>query len=123
MPYARIEIPTTWSLCSQQQLLDAIDSSFESMLGVPRHDAFLRIYTYNPLTSAKVPRCHGNDFLFVEIQLFSGRSLETKRQLYRDLKDRFIAYGLPENDVTIVLVEIPFDNWGLKDGAELTTSH
>lgn len=116
MPYARIEIPRGWTLCPRRRLLDAVDESFVSVLGLPSRDSFLRLCEYDPDEGACVPARHGPHFLFLEIQMFAGRSLEIKRHLYRDLLSRLVALGLPAGDVTIALVEIPLDNWGLQGG-------
>ena len=116
MPYARIEIPATWTLCTHQHLLDTVDACFVSVLDVPPQDAFLRLNTYDAPASSRVPLCHGAHFVFIEIHLFPGRTIETKRRLFRDLIDRFAELGVPQNDVTIALIEVPLENWGLRGG-------
>lgn len=115
MPYARIEIPADWSLCPRPQLLQAVDAAFVTALGVPPRDAFLRLFEYAP-ADALIPAWHGAHFIFIEIQLFAGRSLEAKRSLYRALVEQLAALGIPGNDVSIALVEIPQQNWGLRGG-------
>lgn len=115
MPYVRIEIPSHWSLCPREQIFNAIDAALVAALGVPPDDAFLRLCEYEP-AKARLPARHGPHFSFIEVQLFPGRSLETKRRLYRELNERLQALGIPGNDIAIALVEIAQENWGLQGG-------
>ena len=115
MPYARIEVPAGLPATFHDAILDGIDGVFVEVLGVPPQDAFLRLFEYRP-GMVRVPRCHGAKFCFVEVQLFPGRSAETKARLYRMLADCFVAQGVPASDVTIALVEIATGDWGVRGG-------
>jgi len=55
-------------------------------------------------------------FTRVEILLFSGRSLGAKRKLYAALVRNLSALGVPAEQVKIVLIEVPTENWGLRGG-------
>ena len=113
MPYARIEIPAGWSASRKNDLLDAVDAALVEVLGVPPNDAYLRLFEY---ADARVPHCHGPQFTFIEIQLFPGRRPQTKARLYRRLVDRLAGLGIPAADLTIALLEIPAENWGIRGG-------
>lgn len=115
MPYARIEISSGWSLCPREHLLQAVDDALVASLGVPPHDAFLRLFDYR-FGDALTPARHGPHFVFVEIQLFPGRTIETKRKLYRTVAERLQSLGIPGNDITIALIEISQENWGVQGG-------
>ncbi len=115
MPYARIEIPSDWSMCPRANLLHAVDAALVATLGVPPGDAFLRLFEYRR-DDVLIPARHGPHFVFVEIQLFPGRQLDTKRSLYRGLTDRLQALGIPGSDISIALIEIALENWGLQGG-------
>jgi phenylpyruvate tautomerase PptA (4-oxalocrotonate tautomerase family) len=63
-----------------------------------------------------VPPDKSENYIFVEILLFPGRSLEAKRKLYASIVRRFAELGISPNDVFIVLQEPPMENWGIRGG-------
>ena len=115
MPYVRIELPAGRSREEKQAILQGIDAVLVAVLGVPANDAFLRIIDYTP-DASQVPRCHGPQFTFVEIQLFPGRRPETKARLYHALVEALTAFDIPANDITIALIEIAPADWGIAGG-------
>ena len=48
----------------------------------------------------------------VTIDCFSGRSLDAKRRLYREIVERLEALGIPRESVSILLRESAVENWG-----------
>ena len=52
----------------------------------------------------------------VEITFFPGRSLDTKRRLYRAIAELMQRYGVPPDNCRIVLVEVPRENWSIRQG-------
>lgn len=48
----------------------------------------------------------------VTIDCFSGRSIEAKRALCREIVDRLGEHGIPAQHVSILLRESPTENWG-----------
>jgi phenylpyruvate tautomerase PptA (4-oxalocrotonate tautomerase family) len=65
-------------------------------------------------------------YLVVEIVCFTGRSREAKRALIAALYDDVAPrLGLDVNDLEIVIVESPKENWGIRGmaGDELTLSY
>jgi hypothetical protein len=56
------------------------------------------------------------NYTLVEMNLFPGRTLEAKRNLYRSLVRGFAEIGIAPADVFIVPHEPPLDNWGLQGG-------
>jgi phenylpyruvate tautomerase PptA (4-oxalocrotonate tautomerase family) len=65
-------------------------------------------------------------YLVVEIMCFEGRSREAKRALVRALYDDVgPALGLAADDLELVIVETPRENWGIRGrpGDELTLSY
>ena len=64
----------------------------------------------------EVPPGRGEHFMIVDITVFIGRSLNAKRNLYREIVERFAALGISRQDVFIVLRENPTENWGLRGG-------
>lgn len=56
------------------------------------------------------------NYLLVEVSMFSGRSLEAKRALYQGIVQRLARLGVDESDITIVIYEVPPENWGIRGG-------
>jgi phenylpyruvate tautomerase PptA (4-oxalocrotonate tautomerase family) len=52
----------------------------------------------------------------VEVALFSGRSIEAKRLLYKTIVASLTALGVPATEIKIILFEVPEENWGLRGG-------
>ena len=53
----------------------------------------------------------------IEITLFSGRTVETKRKLYQTIAESLAAKtGIDINSIFIVLNEQPMENWGVRGG-------
>ena len=62
----------------------------------------------------------------IEINIFEGRSVEAKKNLYRLLFDRFdTELNITPMDLEITLFETPRHNWGIrgKSGDELTLNY
>ena len=55
-------------------------------------------------------------YVFVEIQLFNGRSLKVKRQLYKRIVKFMQDIGVNPENTRIVLHEIARENWGIRGG-------
>jgi hypothetical protein len=62
------------------------------------------------------PFTAGERFTRIEIVLFGGRSLEAKRELYRAMVRNLQPFGIPPEDVKVVLVEITPENVGFRGG-------
>lgn len=118
MALVRIEVLEGRSREEKRALLDAVHEALITALGVPRGDPTLRIIEHDPecLVLPTVPRPVSDRYTLIEITMFSGRSIEAKRQLYTQIVRRLGAIGIPAADVTIVVLESPKENWGVQGG-------
>jgi hypothetical protein len=48
--------------------------------------------------------------------MFVGRSIEAKRMLYKAMVRTLLPFGIPAQDIKIVLVEVPLENVGIRGG-------
>jgi phenylpyruvate tautomerase PptA (4-oxalocrotonate tautomerase family) len=61
------------------------------------------------------PADRTRDFLIIEVLLFPGRSPEAKKAFYRNVLANLQAEaGIEANDVEIVLIEVPQENWSIR---------
>ena len=63
-----------------------------------------------------VPPGKTENYTFVEIVVFPGRTRDAKRRLYEEIVRRFGEFGIAPADIFIVLHEPPLDNWGIRGG-------
>jgi len=61
------------------------------------------------------PADRGERYLLIEVLMFSGRTLETRKALLRALMDDLTSeLQLHANDVEVTIVESPRENWGIR---------
>ncbi len=115
MPFAKIETRRSHSPEQVQALIEAIYQAQRVALKVPEDDRQIRYIEHKPEHFA-VPQGKTENYTFVEILLFPGRSLEAQRNLYREIVTRFGELGIVASDIFIVLHEPPLENWGIRGG-------
>jgi phenylpyruvate tautomerase PptA (4-oxalocrotonate tautomerase family) len=113
MPIARIEVRRNRSAEQVQAFIEAVYQAQREALKVPDWDRQIRYVEHKPECFAAPPNKSEN-FTFVEMLLFPGRSLEAKRNLYQSIVRRFGELGVAPDDILIVLQEPPLENWGLR---------
>jgi len=115
VPLARIEVRRQRPPEEVAALMEAVYQAQREALKVPEGDRNIRYIEHAPEHFA-VPPGKSENYTYVEINLFPGRSLEAKRTLYQSIVRRFGALGIAAEDIFIVLHEPPLDNWGLRGG-------
>jgi phenylpyruvate tautomerase PptA (4-oxalocrotonate tautomerase family) len=115
MPFAKIEVRRTRPPEQVQALIEAVYLAQREALLVPEGDRQIRYFEHKPEHFA-VPPGKSENYTYVEILLFPGRSVEAKRRLYQSIVTRFGALGIAPTDVFIVLIEPPLENWGVRGG-------
>ena len=115
MPLVTIETRRGLSPETKAQLFDAVHQALMTAFKIPAHDRTQRVLEYAD-ADFEIPPGRGPHYMLVSIEAFAGRSLDAKRNLYREIATRFEATGIPRTDVFIVLKEIPVENWGLRGG-------
>ena len=98
----------------KSHLSDVIHSCVVDALAFPQDKRAQRFFPleaedfYYPL--GRTPR-----YTIIEISMFEGRTIETKKQLIRLLFERTNAiFGLSPNDLEITITETPKHNWGFR---------
>jgi len=58
-----------------------------------------------------------DNITLIEIILYKGRSKEAKKALYKAINNNLaLDPGIDGNDIIIVLIEPPLENWGIRGG-------
>jgi len=115
MPIVRIEDPVQRDAITRRAVIETVYRCLKQVLNVSSEELQARYHTYD----AKDFRAPGDrtEFIFVEITLFKGRKLETKRRLYQTICEALTEQlGLPAQSVLILLNEHDAENWGMRDG-------
>lgn len=107
------------------QLSAVIHSCVVEALQIPPEKRFQRFF---PLAADDFlyPADRTARYTIIEISLFEGRSVETKRHLIELLFDRLAReVGITPNDVEITIFETPKHNWGIRGttGDQLTLNY
>ena len=113
MPSTRIETRIGWVGYQRQELIEAVQAALLEGLLIPREDRCVRLTEYDHdafiVTTGK-----GATYTFIEVTLFSGRSLDAKRRLYSAMVEQLGRLGVPSSDIKIALIEVPPENWGIR---------
>jgi len=115
MPIAQIEVRKRWSAEEKNRMIHALHESMVECLKIPEHDKLIRFFEYQPEDFVVPPGC-SEHYVLIIITLFSGRSVDAKRALYKAVVSKFTEIGVPKNDIRIVLHDIPKENWGIRGG-------
>jgi phenylpyruvate tautomerase PptA (4-oxalocrotonate tautomerase family) len=112
MPLAKIEVRRSRPAAEVAALMEAVYLSFREALKVPEDDRQIRYIEHRPEHFMVAPGKTEN-YTIVEVLMFPGRTLDTKRLLYQGITQRLGALGIAANDILIVLTEPPQSSWGL----------
>lgn len=101
----------------KRAMVEAVRGALSEALRAPDEDPTVRLAEYPAeLYTLPYPDRHSDRFALVEITMFAGRSMETKRRLYDAVVRRLDDVGVPPQDVLIVLHEPPLHNWAVDGG-------
>ncbi len=114
MPSTRITTGT-WARGGELKLIEAVQAALLSSLKLPDYDRDVVLDMHEAATRI-VPTGRSARCTRIEVTLFSGRSMEAKRTLYRTIVANLSELGVPANEIKIILIEVPAENWGLRGG-------
>ena len=115
-PLIKVEIVEGKSEAYKKALMDGVHDALVEAIKIPDHDRFQRLYELDK-SSFEFPENKTDKVTLIEITLFRGRSIEAKKELYRLITDKLSENpGIHGNDIVIVLLEPPLENWGIRGG-------
>lgn len=92
---------------------DAIHAAAVDALGLPHEKRFHRFIPLDP-DCFIAPADRTIDYTIVEVSMFDGRTVETKKDFIRKVIDGLGAIGIGAADVEITITETPRSNWGIR---------
>ena len=116
MPLVKVEIIEGRNREYKQAILDGIHNALIDAFKIPEDDRIQRLYELSH-EDFEIAGFKTDKFVLIEATIFEGRSLDAKRALYAGIVRNLAANpGIYGNDITIVLKEVPLDNWGIRGG-------
>ena len=115
MPDVLAEVRRGWLAGEGSRFLDAIQTAIVDALGTPKDDKILRLIEHPPEHFA-IPGSAGEKFTHIEITMFAGRTLKTRRALYKAIVKNLEPFGVPANDIKIILIEVSPESVGMRGG-------
>jgi phenylpyruvate tautomerase PptA (4-oxalocrotonate tautomerase family) len=108
----------------QKVLSDAIHRATTAVLSLPEEKRFHRFLLLDA-EEFFFPPDRSERYTIVEISMFEGRAVTTKKALIRRLFQELQAVGINPQDVEITIFETPRENWGIRGqcGDELTLNY
>jgi len=113
MPLIRIDIAKGNDKEFLISLINETMNCIQEVLQLPSNDRNIRLTEFdNELFYMKPPYQ-----LIIEISMFSGRTVETKRKLYQQIVAQLSAVlNLNKEAIFILINEQPKENWGIRGG-------
>ncbi|HVX79109.1 MAG TPA: tautomerase family protein [Bradyrhizobium sp.] len=115
MPDVLVEVRQGWLGNEGTRFLHAIHAGIVEALRTPEDDKILRLVEHAPAHFA-IPASAGERYTHIEITMFAGRTLAAKRTLYKAIVNRLGSFGVPENDIKIILIEVSPESVGMRGG-------
>jgi len=98
-------------------MVEAVRAALREALQAPADDPTVRLAEYpREQFSLPYPDRHSDRYTLVEVTMFAGRSMDTKRRLYDAIVRRLATFEVPPSDVLIVLHEPLMENWAVNGG-------
>ena len=120
MPLVKVSLrdtnPAAADSESKKKLFDILHTALVEIFKIPDFDRSQRLDNYST-DDMEISTNRTPDSVLIEITVFPGRKTETKKKLYRRLADDISAgFGIPVNDISIVLYEPGLECWGIRGG-------
>jgi len=112
MPFSRIT--TNFALEDESAFIDAFHDTMMCVLKIPEHDRL--VVLDQKIQGLYPPTNSSGKYMLFEIKMFSGRTLETKKELYNKLFSLAKSVGVDGSQVNVILQDIEKINWGIRGG-------
>jgi phenylpyruvate tautomerase PptA (4-oxalocrotonate tautomerase family) len=106
-------------------LSDAIHECAVEALGLPAEKRFHRFFALDQ-ADFYYPQGRTEQYTIIEVSMFEGRSVETKKRFLRLLFDKlWQSLHISPEDIEITIFETPKHNWGIRGvpGDELVLNY
>lgn len=112
MPFTRIT--SNFKFADREAFVADFHQVLKSVLGIPDYDRLVSID--EKVNGFYQPTDTQGPYLFFEVSLFVGRSIDIKRLLYSEMIQLCNRYGVKASNFRLVLNEQPKENWAVRGG-------
>ena len=112
MPFSRIT--TNFIVEDDSAFIKMFHNTMIRVLKIPEHDR--QIILDQKTEGFYQPTNSSGKYILFEIKMFKGRSLETKKKLYRELFALAGSAGVDGSNVNVIIEDIEKHNWGIRGG-------
>jgi phenylpyruvate tautomerase PptA (4-oxalocrotonate tautomerase family) len=117
MPSVVIEVKKQYSKKEEAALIESVYAALVVAFNIDPSERTIRLFVHEPHRYAPDPDLGKPDLhTHISIDTFAGRSIDSKRKLYREIVQNLEKFGIPKNHVEILIREIPRENWGIRGG-------
>jgi len=117
VPHVLIETRRSAPPQDEVALIDAVHGALVRAFRIPPGDRHVRLLAHEPHRFAVPPGLTQPDlFTQISVDAFEGRSLDAKRELYRQIVASVEPLGIPADHVSILVRDVPVSNWGIRGG-------
>jgi len=117
VPSVLIEVRQEYAPEVEHAIMEAVHSALRERFKIMLSDRNVRLLVHEPHRFECPPDREKPEFYtHISIDCFAGRSLDTKRSLYKTIVSNLKPFGIPKNHVKIMLREITAENWGIRGG-------
>lgn len=115
MPLVKLSMIEGRTLEEKHALANAVHTALVESFKIPEYDRNIRIEEYKK-ENYLLPPGKSEKYILVEITAFVGRTAGAKRLLYRNIVDGFVKIGMDQMDTSIIVYDVPLENWGIRGG-------
>lgn len=112
MPFSRIT--TNFYLENESDFIDEFHKIMMKVLKIPENDR--QIVLDQKTKGFYQPANSSGRYIIIEIKMFSGRTLETKKKLYKELFTLAHSVDVSSSNLNVILQDIEKENWGIRGG-------
>ncbi|MGU3437516.1 tautomerase family protein [Actinomycetes bacterium M1A6_2h] len=117
MPVALVEVRRSYTAAEEVGLMDAVHNALVVAFAIPAGDKHIRLIEHRPHRMTTSPGLtHPDRYTLITIDCFSGRSIDAKRTLYKEIVSELAQFHIPADHITITLRESALENWGISGG-------
>ena len=115
MPNVTIEVRKRYTKEQEVAIIDAVHAALMEGIKTPEWDKTIRLIVHEPHRFATPPQ-KDERYTLVDVDLFTGRSLNAKKAFYRALVNNLGKLGIPPDHIKVLLRESAAENWGVRGG-------
>jgi len=117
MPSVLIEVRKHYSSKNEKKIMEAVHSALRECFKILPNDRNIRLIVHEPNRFECPPDKESPEYYtHISIDCFAGRSIDTKRKLYKTIVKNLEEFHISNDHVKIMLREITAENWGIRGG-------